>query len=65
MNKNSYFAKENIYFKAIFIIAFILFFVAIYEYLFLSRPERTKFLNLLVMILFSILFFRRKYKGRW
>ncbi|TDR24508.1 hypothetical protein IP97_01475 [Flavobacterium cheniae] len=65
MDKRSYFASENIFFKILFILAFILFFIAMYEYVFLPRFERTKYLSLVVMILFSLLLFRRKFKNRW
>lgn len=64
MSKKSYFASENIFFKVLFIITFLLFFVALYEYFFLTRIERTKYLNFIVIILFFVVFNRRKFKER-
>ena len=60
----SYFLGESLIFKILFIAAYAgLFFVA-YEYIFLSRQDRNKYIQFIVLCLFVILIFRRKYKGR-
>jgi hypothetical protein len=60
MFKNTYFAKEPILFKCLYICTFILFLYFLYETIFIDEEERSG-LILYLPVLFGIYFIRRSY----
>ena len=60
MFKNTYFAKEPIFFKCIYICTYTLFLYFLYETIFINEEERSGLIPYL-LVLFGICFIRRFY----